>query len=347
MPAIVPVILSGGSGTRLWPVSRPYAPKQLHALIGEQTLLEATVARVSYLGGRLIVVTSVDHLPAVKEQLPTALPCLLVGEPAPRNTAPAVAAAALLSEPDDILVVLPADHHFRDAEALKAAVGDAVRAAADGYLVTFGIVPTRVETGYGHIVPSGPGPTGYRIERFVEKPDADSAAELVGAGALWNSGMFAFSAGSVLAELERHRPGLVAAVRESLPPRIPTVGEIELGPSFGEADAVSIDVALMEPTDRGLVVPLDAGWSDLGSWASLWELGEPDDQGNVVSGNVIHLGSKGSYFRSTGPLLAAIDVEDLVVVATPDAVLVARRDSAQDVKKIVEMLEEVDGETQV
>jgi mannose-1-phosphate guanylyltransferase/mannose-6-phosphate isomerase len=210
----------------------------------------------------------------------------------------------------------------------------------DGYLVTFGIVPTRVETGYGHIVPAEPTSTGYRIERFVEKPDSGNASSLNKSGALWNSGMFVFAAGLMVTELERRRPGLLEAVRGALPSAPPSMGEIELGPSFAEADNVAIDVAVMEPTDKGVVVPLDAGWSDVGSWASLWELGDPDEDGNVTIGRVIDMGSKGSYLRSDGPLIAAIDLEDLVVVATPEAVLVAKRGSTQDVKKIVEMLED-------
>lgn len=340
MPAIVPVILSGGSGTRLWPVSSPGAPKQLQSLFGDRTLLQATADRVSHLGERLMVIANRQHLSAIRDQLSPDRPTLLVGEPVARDTGPAVAAAALLSHSNDILLVLPADHYFRSVSAFKEAVDRAVTAAVDGYLVTFGIVPTRVETGYGHIVPAEPTSTGYRIERFVEKPDSGTASSLNKSGALWNSGMFVFAAGLMVTELERQRPGLLGAVRGALPSGPPSMGEIELGPSFAEADNVAIDVAVMEPTDKGVVVPLDAGWSDVGSWASLWELGDPDEDGNVTIGRVIDMGSKGSYLRSDGPLIAAIDLEDLVVVATPEAVLVAKRGSTQDVKKIVEMLED-------
>jgi mannose-1-phosphate guanylyltransferase/mannose-6-phosphate isomerase len=342
MPVTIPVILSGGSGTRLWPVSRRDSPKQLHALIGDQTLLQTTEERFSELGTRTIVIANHEHLAVIERQLPSGRARLLVGEPAARNTAPAVAAAALLSQPEEILLVLPADHHFRDQTALHKAIGQGLAAAQDGYLVTFGIVPTKIETGYGHIVPGDAVSNGHRIARFVEKPDAESAADLMANGAMWNSGMFAFRVELVLAELERYRPGLVDTVRDSLPRRVPKEGEIELGPAFANAELVSIDVAVMEATDHGLVVRLDAGWSDLGSWASLWELGDADERGNVVRGKVIDLGSKGSYLRSDGPLVAAIDLEDLVVVATSDAVLVARRDSTQDVKKIVEMLDAED-----
>lgn len=338
MPAIVPVILSGGSGTRLWPVSTRDLPKQFQPLLGEQTLLQATADRVSQLGRRLMVVASQQHFSAIRDGLGPDRPALLVGEPVPRNTGPAVAAAALLSEPSDILLVLPADHHFRNLQNFKQAVDRAFGSADNGYLVTFGIVPTRIETGYGHIMPAEPRATGHRIERFVEKPDAERAASLNAAGALWNSGMFMFSASLVLNELELHRPGLVEVVRKSLP-STPSRDNVQLGSSFADVENVSIDVAVMEPTDRGVVVPLDAGWSDVGSWASLWELGEKDDQGNVSRGNVINFGSKGSYLRTEGPLIAAIDLEDLVVVATSEAVLVARRSSTQDVKKVVEMLE--------
>jgi mannose-1-phosphate guanylyltransferase/mannose-6-phosphate isomerase len=343
MPAIVPVILSGGSGTRLWPVSSPGAPKQLQSLFGNRTLLQATADRVSYLGERLMVIANRQHLSAIRDQLSLDRPTLFVGEPVARNTGPAVAAAALLSPFDEILVVLPADHYFRSVLDFREAVDRAVTAAADGYLVTFGIVPTRLETGFGHIVPAEPTSTGFRIERFVEKPDAGTAASLNKSGALWNSGMFVFAAGLMVTELERQRPGLLEAVRGALPSAPLSVGELELGPSFAEADNVAIDVAVMEPTDKGVVVPLDAGWSDVGSWASLWELGDPDEHGNVTSGHIIDLRSKGSYLRSDGPLIAAIDLEDLVVVATPEAVLVAKRGSTQDVRKIVEMLEAADG----
>lgn len=305
-------------------------------------MLQATAARVSDMGERLLVVANRDHLGAIDGQLPPGEDRLLIGEPVPRNTAPAVAAAALLCNPQDIMLVLPADHHFGSLAEFKNGVDQAVEVAGDGYLVTFGIVPTRVETGYGHIVPAGAVRSGYRIERFVEKPEAADAARLNSTGALWNSGMFAFSAELVLAELERYRPGLVEAVRRSLPASAPSTGQIQLGPTFADAESVSLDVAVMEKTDRGLVVPLDAGWSDVGSWASLWELGEPDASGNVKNGKVLAIGTKGSYLRSDGPVIAVIDVEDLVVVATPDAVLVAKRESAQDVKKIVQMLEAED-----
>lgn len=306
-------------------------------------MLQATVARVSSMSERLLIVANRNHLSAIDRQLPEGSEHLLIGEPTPRNTAPAVAAAALLVDPDDVMLVLPADHHFASLAEFRKGVDQALEPAANGYVVTFGIVPTRVEAGYGHIVPAEAVGSGYRIERFVEKPATAEAARLNATGALWNSGMFAFTARLVLAELERHRPGLVETVRRSLPASPSARGEIELGPSFADAESVSLDVAVMEQTHLGLVVPLDAGWSDVGSWASLWELGEPDESGNVKRGRVLALGTKGSYLRSDGPVVAAIDVEDLVVVATPDAVLVARRGSAQDVKKIVELLETEDG----
>jgi mannose-1-phosphate guanylyltransferase len=214
-----------------------------------------------------------------------------------------------------------------------------VEAAAEGYLVTFGIVPTRAETGYGYIVPGDTLGEARRIERFVEKPEPDIAMRLSTEGALWNSGMFAFPVGLLLAELGLHRPGVVEAARASLPAGIPASGRLELSAAFAGAESVSIDVAVMQSTKRGLVVPLDAGWSDVGSWESMWELGDHDAQGNVRSGKVLDMGTSRSYLHSTGPLLAAIDVEDLIVVATGDAVLVARRDSAQDVKTLVHRIE--------
>lgn len=344
MAATIPVILSGGSGTRLWPLSRLAAPKQLQRLLGSDTMLESTISRVDHLDGPVVVVAGVDSLDRIAASIPAGRPSRLIGEPIGRNTAPAVAAAALTASSDDILLVLPADHHIADQGAFRVAVDRAVDIASGGRLVTFGVVPGRIETGFGYIIPM-PSDQGspsrvdfHSIERFVEKPDAATAAVLIDSGALWNSGMFVFPAGLLIEELARHAPEILTRVEESLRTSVSTHNSVALGPEFAAAPDVSIDVAVMEPTDRGAVVSLDAGWNDLGSWESLWELSERDLTGNVTIGEVVALESSRNYLRSEGPLIAVIGVEGLVVVATDDAVLVVPRDRAQDVKSLVEVV---------
>ena len=307
-------------------------------------MLEATISRVDHLDGPIVVVASVNSLDRVAAALPPDRPSRLIGEPVGRNTAPAVAAAALLASPDDVLLVLPADHHIANALAFQFAVEQAVEVAATGRLVTFGVVPGRLETGFGYIVPgpsSGPVLAGAEvrpIDRFVEKPGAVMAADLIESGALWNSGMFVFPAGLLIDELSRHAPEILTRVQEALRSAVSIDNRIELGAEFAAAPDLSIDVAVMEPTDRGAVISLDAGWNDVGSWESLWELSEQDPTGNVNVGEVIAIESSRNYLRSEGPLIAVIGVEGLVVVATDDAVLVVPRERAQDVKSLVEVI---------
>jgi mannose-1-phosphate guanylyltransferase/mannose-6-phosphate isomerase len=341
---IVPVVLSGGSGTRLWPLSRRLRPKQLAPLVGERTMLQATVDRTDGLAGSdPIVVANVDHAPAIRRQLsgdPT-----LVLEPVGRNTAPAAAIAALAARrggDDPVLVVLPADHVIPDLAAFRAAVDTAVGLAREGSLVTFGVVPTRPETGYGYIeqgeaVDGG----GNRVARFVEKPDEATAARYVDAGTyLWNSGMFVFLASVYLEELERHRPEMAAAARAVYGASGWEGSTLTLDGSLAECPADSIDYAVMEHTDRAVVVPLDAGWNDVGAWPALWDLAEHDAGGNVLIGDVVAEGVADSYVRSGGGrLVAVVGLADVIVVDTPDAVLVCHRDAAQDVKAVVERLE--------
>ena len=307
-------------------------------------MLRDTITRVGHLDGPIVIVASADGLDRISAQIGDRKAIRLIGEPIGRNTGPAVAAAALAAAEDDILLVLPADHHIGDIAEFQSAVGRAAKIAAEGLLVTFGVVPTRVETGFGYILPSASGPEdggdARFIDRFVEKPEPAAARDLIEAGALWNSGMFVFPVAVLLEELSRHAPDILEPTARALRSGIKSEDRIELGPEFGEAPARPIDVAVMEPTDRAAVVPLDAGWSDVGSWESLWELGDRDRRGNVVVGDVVGLDATNNYLRSEGPLVAVIGVEGLVVVATQDSVLVVPRDRAQDVKNLVEMIED-------
>jgi mannose-1-phosphate guanylyltransferase / mannose-6-phosphate isomerase len=342
MPSVVPVILSGGAGTRLWPLSRHSAPKQLQRLLGSETLLGSTIARVDNLDGRVVVVANVDTLDEVASEIPAGRPRLLIGEPIGRNTAAAVAAAALVATPDEVLLVLPADHHVVDVAEFRKALERAVVIAGEGRLVTFGVVPTRPETGFGYIVPApsalDPALDARPIDRFVEKPEASTATDLIAAGALWNSGMFVFPVTLLLEEMARYAPEVLKHVEEAVRSAVSHGDTIALGREFESAPALPIDTAVMERTDRGAVISLGAGWNDVGSWESLWELGDHDDDGNVAVGDVVTLDASNSYLRSEGPLVAAIGVEGLVVVATEDAVLIVPRERAQEVKALFEMI---------
>ena len=307
-------------------------------------MLRSTIERVDNLKGRVVVVANVDRLDEIAAQIPVGRPSLLVGEPVGRNTAAAVAAAALLAAPDEVLLVLPADHHIRDVDEFRRALDRAVAVAVQGRLVTFGIVPTRSETGFGYIVPDSsaldPVIDGRPIDRFVEKPDASTATELIAGGALWNSGMFVFPVALLLEEMQRYAPEVLKHVAEAVRSAVSNDDTIALGPEFASAPPLPIDIAVMEPTDRGAVVSLEAGWNDVGSWESLWELSDHDADGNLAMGDVVALDVSNNYLRSEGPLIAAIGIEGLVVVATGDAVLIVPRDRAQDVKALFELIRE-------
>ncbi|MEW5709613.1 MAG: mannose-1-phosphate guanylyltransferase/mannose-6-phosphate isomerase [Pseudomonadota bacterium] len=347
---IYAVVLSGGAGTRLWPMSRETLPKQFLRLTSEHSLLQETLLRLDGLEGlrATVVVANQEHRFLVAEHLRGIglKPEALILEPAARNTAPAIAVAALhllRHDPAALMLVLPADHHIPDAAALRGAIRAAVPAAQAGHLVTFGVTPRWAETGYGYIERGkalGAGAAGYRVARFLEKPDEETAARFQASGRhYWNSGMFLFQAEGVLAELRRLQPALVAACEEALAKAGKDLDFLRLeAEAFGRSPSVSIDYAVMEHTDRAVVMPVDFSWTDLGSWKALWEVGVKDAAGNVTRGDVHLDGARNSYVYAERRFVAALGVEDLVIVETPDAVLVARRDEVQKVRQVVDDL---------
>ncbi|MGE5505903.1 MAG: mannose-1-phosphate guanylyltransferase/mannose-6-phosphate isomerase [Actinomycetota bacterium] len=341
MAELVPIILSGGAGTRLWPLSRELRPKQLLPLYSPQTLLQATALRVP---SAPVVVCNHEHRFIVAEQLRElgVEPRAVVIEPMGRNTAPAAAVSALLlaDRPDALMLVMPSDHMVRDPVAFTRAVEAAVPLAEAGRLVTFGIVPSGPNTGYGYIKRGEALGGGHVVERFVEKPDLPTAEGYVASGDyFWNSGIFLFPAALYLDELAARHPAMVEGCRKAL-----AAGHSDLfffrldDEAFGAIKGESIDYAVMEHTTRAAVVPVEMGWSDIGSWSALWQESPQDGDGNVCLGDVIATGSSDCYLRSEGRLVAAVGLKDLVVVATDDAVLVADKAHDQDVKKVVEVL---------
>jgi mannose-1-phosphate guanylyltransferase/mannose-6-phosphate isomerase len=351
MFSVHPVILSGGAGSRLWPLSRTLFPKQLLALAGKHSLIQDTALRAA--GSDFaapVIICNVEHRFLIAQQMREVgiVPEAIVLEPVGRNTAPAAAIAALMvqkKDPEGVLLLMPADHIVRNRTAFLDALDRAAAAASQNHLVSFGITPDSPETGYGYIR-RGEALKGleksFKVARFVEKPDAATAADYVASGDYdWNSGMFVFKAATFLAELERLEPDLLAVCRASLDGATSDLDFLRLDAgTFGKAKSISIDYAVMERTDKAAVVPVDMGWSDIGSWDSLWSVAARDSSGNAVIGDVLQHGARNSYLRSEGPLVAAVGVEDLVIVATPDAVLVSHRDASQDVKRIVEQLDQ-------
>ncbi|HEY6430410.1 MAG TPA: mannose-1-phosphate guanylyltransferase/mannose-6-phosphate isomerase [Acetobacteraceae bacterium] len=351
---ILPVILSGGSGTRLWPVSRESFPKQLWPLISDRSLIQETASRATGPGfAPPLVVCNQEHRFLIAEQLRVAgigKPRIVL-EPVGRNSAPAVAAAALIAAelpehgPDTVLWMMAADAAIADTPALHRNLQAAVAAARAGRVVTFGMRPTAPETGYGYIevgppLPELPGV--HDVAGFLEKPDAGTAAGFVGSGRhLWNSGMFVFTVRTLLTELERHAPDVLVAVRAAVAARRIDLDFIRLGAAeFAACPGISLDYAVAERTDRAAVVPADLGWSDVGSWTALWELGRKDARGNVVLGDAILENADNCYVRSDGMLAAVVGLSDAVVVVTEDAVLAMHRGHAQDVKNLVDRLKE-------
>jgi len=341
---LVPVILSGGAGTRLWPLSRELHPKQLLALVGRHTMLQDTILRLSDLdAGAPIVVCNETHRFLVAEQLRTiqCAPRAIVLEPTGRNTAPAIALAAhaalAADEGDSLLLVLPADHVIRDVAAFHAAIDTASTAARDDALATFGIVPVSPETGYGYIRRGERNGGAYRIAEFVEKPDVERARKFLSSGDYyWNSGMFLFRARRYLEELERYAPDIASVCRNSFAGASRDLDFTRVAASaFESCRSESIDYAVMEKTADAVVVPLDAGWSDVGSWASLHDVCDHDANNNSLNGDVIVEDTRNSYIYSESRLVATLGLRDYVVVETKDAVLVAPKDRVQDVKKLV------------
>jgi mannose-1-phosphate guanylyltransferase len=344
-PAITPVILSGGAGTRLWPLSRLARPKPLVALDGGSTLLQQTALRVAADAAfaPLLVVTGAEDAEAVAAQLDEAgaARALTIVEPAPRGTAAAIALAALAAGGNALLLVMPSDHAIADEAAFRAAVEAGAPVAAEGWLVTFGIEPDRPETGYGYIRRGETiGAGAYRVERFTEKPALATAEAWLGEGGyLWNAGIFLLRADAYLAALAEHAPAVEAACRAAwAAARREGARAKPDAAAFAESPSVSADVAVMERADRVAVVPVDMGWSDLGSWEAVYEIGAKDANGNVVAGDVVVPGSRDCLVRSDGPAVVALGVSDLVIVATERAVLVVPRGETQRVKEAIDAL---------
>lgn len=343
--AIVPVILSGGSGTRLWPMSRGAKPKQLLSLTAAETMLQLTAQRAPRDAGFAapIVVANASHADEIEDQLDKvgAAPQALILEPAGRNTAPAIALAAAMLPGDAIMLVMPSDHIIEDVAAFRAAIDAAAPLVRDGWLCTFGIAPDAPETGYGYICVGEPLGEGIaRVERFVEKPDRDTAQSYLDEGCYaWNGGIFLFRADAYLAALEAHVPAIAAAARTAM-----EKAQHEGSRVFPDREAFmaspsdSIDYAVMEKADRVAVAPVDMGWSDLGSWDALHAIGAKDEAANAHHGEVLAIDTRNCLIRTDGPLVAAVGVEDLIVIATGDAILIMPRGRSQDVKRAVEAL---------
>lgn len=345
---VVPVLMSGGAGTRLWPASRSDKPKQFLPLVDDRTMVRATLDRMAGLDvEQPLVVANAAHMELVAMELASAGhdPSRVILEPFGRNTAPAAAVAALelTSDGEDpLMLLLPADHVIEDVAAFHSAVRTGCLLAAAGNLVTFGIVPTHPETGYGYIqTGAAVGDAAHKVAQFVEKPDLATATKyLEGGDYLWNSGMFVFRCSDYLSALDEFAPTIKEHCEQTMRAATRNHGLLLDATEFAETPADSIDYAVMERTSNAVVVPLDAGWSDVGSWTALWGIAARDDNGNAVVGDVTVTATSNSYIRSDSRLVTVAGLDNVVVVETADAVLVTTLDNAQSVKNIVDMLKD-------
>ncbi|QWF69567.1 mannose-1-phosphate guanylyltransferase/mannose-6-phosphate isomerase [Methylomonas paludis] len=346
---MIPVILSGGSGTRLWPLSRGQYPKQFLCLVTGNTMVQETLLRLQGVPNLQppIAVCNEDHRFMMADQLWQigVKPAAIILEPVGKNTAPAVAMAALTAKSaDDILLILPADHVVDDQPAFQLAVEHARKLAEQDKLVTFGIVPNEPETGYGYIKAGTPiqdkAFKAFDVAAFVEKPDLQTAKEYLATGEYyWNSGMFAFKAGVFLRELEKFNPKMLQICREALQTAQTDLDFVRLDKEvFSQCPSDSIDYAVMEKTDAAAVIPLDAGWNDVGSWSALWDVTSKDHAGNAIKGDVLTVDSTNSFIHSSGRLVAVVGIDSLIIVDTDDAIMVVAKDRVQDVKAIVDQL---------
>jgi mannose-1-phosphate guanylyltransferase/mannose-1-phosphate guanylyltransferase/mannose-6-phosphate isomerase len=345
MSQITPVILSGGAGTRLWPLSRTGRPKQVLSLTAAETMLQLTARRVPPGEGFAapVVVANAAHAEMIEAQLDKAgiSNARLILEPKGRNSAPAIAVAALALPRDAIMLVMPSDHVIQDVAAFRAAIAAATPLAEQGWLITFGITPDGPETGYGYIQRGEPLSDGVaRVESFVEKPDRATAEAYLATGQYsWNGGIFLFGAGTYLDALARHAPDMLAAVQKSMDGATREGKRIfPESHAFAASPSQAVDYAVMEKADKVAVVPVEMGWSDVGSWVALHAISDCDDNGNANHGEVFAIDTKRCMIRSEGPVVAAVGVKDLIVIATPDAVLIMPRGASQEVKRAVEAL---------
>lgn len=346
---MIPIILSGGSGTRLWPLSRALYPKQFLPIHSDKTLFQETVSRLKTLGtDDPIIVCNEEHRFIVAENMQELKlkPRNILLEPVGKNTAPAIAAAALIAMDvgeDPVLMVLPADHIIEDVKAFQEAIKTAEHYAKKGNLVTFGIKPTRAHTGYGYIeLGQELQNNANEISEFKEKPDEETAEAFVKSGQyLWNSGMFCFKASIYLEEIEKHQPGLLKHVKKAVDDAANDLDFNRLDKAaFEKCPEIAIDYAVMEKTKKGVVIGLDANWSDIGSWDSVWDVSEKDENGNVCKGDIIAQDSTNNYIYSKEKLISTLGVDNLVIIDTRDALLVADKDKVQDIKVIVNALKD-------
>lgn len=346
---IFPVIMAGGTGSRLWPLSRELYPKQFLTVSGELSMLQQTVARLKGLKHQApLLICNEEHRFIAAEQLRLGgfKHSGIILEPVGRNTAPAIALAALQAisqtkkSEEPILLVLAADHIIENPQAFQSAVSKALPYAESGSLVTFGIVPTAPETGYGYIKADHASGDAFAVNEFVEKPNLETAQNYLASGNYyWNSGMFLFKASRYLEELKQHRPDILSACKKAMAVTAPDMDFIRVDQAeFKACPDDSIDYAVMEKTDSAMVVPMDAGWSDVGSWSALWDVSQKDVNNNVIKGDVMMVDTSNSFLLSKNKLVATVGVDNLVVVETKDAVLVASKDQVQDVKSIVNQL---------